>query len=375
MKALTLIASLGAIQGVIILLSILLKFRHRKNLPLALLLIVFSVRLATIPTWDPDILLKYQWIYPLTAPLPFLFGPLLWMYIKELGSDKLKNCKSCVFHFIPYFLETAALIITLTAMTATEYRIFISNVFSGNPPLWLPVRNGLKVAVNIVYVILSAKTAFGAESKKMAKAKRCCMKALVVLPSVVLIAFAYVALPPSVTHDLAGGAVLPFFILTVAMAVLIYGISFILMIVPEISFFTISGKTGTAEKLCSDRECEKLVELVSIRFAEGAFHNPDLVLTDLASEFNVHPNRLSFAVNHCCGVSFRSFLNRKRIDFFTSQISRGAHKNSSILEIAFEAGFPSKSTFNRVFKEETGMTPSEYVGSIDKGKKGQGISS
>ena len=116
-------------------------------------------------------------------------------------------------------------------------------------------------------------------------------------------------------------------------------------------------------------ECEKLVELVGIRLAEGAFHNPDLLLTDFASEFNVHPNKLSFAINHCCGVSFRSYINRKRLDYFSAQISRGAHKSRSILEIAFDAGFPSKSTFNRVFKEEMGMTPSEFV---DKEKSDTG---
>ena len=363
MKALTLIASLGALQGGIILLSILLRFRHRKNLPLSVLLIVFSVRLATIPTWNPDILIRFPWIYPLTAPLPFLFGPLLWMYIKEQVSYKAEINRLFILHFLPYIFETTALSITLLSMSFSEYELFINDIFSGNPPLWLPLRNGLKVVVNIIYLFLSACIAFGKASKKISSSKRCCIKAMVILPSVVLFAFAYVALPPSVTHGLAGGKVLPFFLLTVTMAVLIYGISSLLIIFPEISFLAASVKNGTSEQLCSDRECENLMELVRHRFAEGAFHNPDLMLTDLASEFDVHPNRLSFAVNHCCGVSFRNFLNKKRIEFFTSQINRGVHKNSSILEIAFDAGFPSKSTFNRVFKEETGMTPSEYVNS------------
>ena len=43
-----------------------------------------------------------------------------------------------------------------------------------------------------------------------------------------------------------------------------------------------------------------------------------------------------------------------------SMISSGKCERS-ILEIAFDAGFPSKSTFNRVFKEETGMTPTAYL--------------
>ena len=192
-------------------------------MPLAFLLIVFSIRLATIPCWDPDVLLKFPWIYPITAPLPFLFGPLVWMYVKELGSDKIKVQRIFFLHFLPYIFETAAVIITLINMSPAEFEIFLHNVFSGNPPLWLPVRNGLKVLVNIIYIFLSARIAFGSKSKKLAASKRCCVRALVILPSIVLIAFAYVAIPPSVTQNLAGGIVLPFFILSVTMAVLIYG--------------------------------------------------------------------------------------------------------------------------------------------------------
>ena len=359
MQALTLIASLGAIQGGIILLSILFRFRHRKNLPLSILLIVFSARLATIPTWNPDILLSLPWIYPATAPLPFLFGPLLWWYIRELASDRLIHPKSLLIHFVPYFLELSALIFTLISMTDAEYLIFITDVFSGNPPLWLPVRNGLKVVLNIMYIFLAAKTAFGVKSEKLSGSKKLCARLLIIIPSGVLAAFAYVALPPSVTQDLAGGFVLPFFILTTAMAVLIYGISFLLIVSPEITRPEIIS-SNKLEQLCTDEECRRIMSFVNDRLDSGAFHNPDLVLRDLASEFNIHPNRISFAVNKCCSISFRTLLNRKRVEFFMSMVSSGKCERS-ILEIAFDAGFPSKSTFNRVFKEETGMTPTAYL--------------
>ncbi len=364
MQALILIASLGAIQGFIILLSILFRFRHGKIMPLALLLIVFSVRLATIPTWNLDILLKLPWIYPMTAPLPFLFGPLLWWYIRELGSDRLKTPKPLFIHFIPYFLELSALVFTLISMSASEYQNFITDVFTGNPPLWLPVRNGLKVILNIVYIVMSGRTAFGVKSEKLSGSKKLCARLLIIIPSGVLAAFAYVALPPSVTQDLAGGIVLPFFILTTSMAVLIYVISFFLLIAPEISAFEYPKTSGKTEPLCSEIECKNLLDMVSARFTEGVFHNPDLVIRDLASEFEVHPNRLSFAVNRCCGVSFRTYLNRKRLEYFIDQINSDVQKFHPIIDIAFDAGFPSKSTFNRVFKEEMGITPSEFVNSI-----------
>ena len=157
MYVLTFITTIGALQGVIILLSILARFRHRKNLPLAILLIVFSVRLGTIPTWNPDILISYPWVYPLTAPLPFLFGPLLWWYIRELVSDTLNVPKHVYLHFLPWLFEISALTITILSMNSAMYEHFVNSVFAGSPPLWLPVRNALKVAAQFsVYVSFRA---------------------------------------------------------------------------------------------------------------------------------------------------------------------------------------------------------------------------
>ena len=361
MYALTFFTLIGALQGAVILLSIIFKFRHRKNLPLALLLIVFSLRLATIPTWNPDILLAHPWLFAATTPLPFLFGPLLWWYIGELVSDRVNVPRHVYLHFLPYLCETLAVSYSLLSMDQETYGLFIENVFSGTPPLWLPIRNGLKVALNIVYVILAGRIAFGPGAKRLSSAKRLCLKLMVFIAALVLLLFSYVAIFPPVTARLAQGEIAPFYILSVAMALLIYGISFLLLVAPEAHTITVKDGEGGNEKLCTEEECEYLLDLIEKRFAEGAYQNPDLMLSDLAAEFDVHPNRLSYAVNHCCNDNFRSLLNSRRLDHFFSQIEEGVHGYRSILEIAFDAGFPSKSTFNRFFKEKTGMSPSEFL--------------
>ncbi|MDX9801455.1 MAG: helix-turn-helix domain-containing protein [Spirochaetia bacterium] len=369
MRILTIIAATGGIHGTLILLSILFRFRHRKNLPLALLLIVFSLRLATIPTWKPEILLSYPWIYPMTSPLPFLFSFLIWWYIRELVSDKLNPPKFLFIHFLPYLLEVLAVSFTLYTMDSGEYELFLNNVFSGNPPLWLPVRNGLKVLVNIIYLVVSGRIAFGKKSERLSGVKRFWIRSLVIIPSIVLTSFAYVAVLPSVSRHMLNKTAWPFLILSITMAVLIYGISFLLLAAPDISFpeYGEHEKAGKCPvvQLCSDIECRYLMDKIEKRFNDGAWQNPDLVISDLASEFKVHPNRLSYAINQCCKVSFRTFLNSKRLEYFKYRIKNGAHKNKSILDLAFEAGFPSKSTFNRLFRENMGMTPSEYVKQSD----------
>ncbi len=361
MYAISFIAAIGAFQGTVILLSILLRFRHRKNLPLALLLTVFSLRLVTIPTWREHILLSYPWIYPMTAPLPFLFGPFLWWYIRELVSDKLNTPKPLFTHFLPYIFEVLAISFTLITKNSKEYGQFIHDVFSGNPPVWLPVRNSLKIVLNIIYLAISGHIAFSKKTARVSEAKRLWLRLLVIIPSVVLISFSSVAVLPSVTERLSREAATPFFILSVTMLLLIYGISFLLLISPDIAVWETKHDEGQTNQLCSDIECKYLLDKVEKRFSEGAYQNPDLTLLDLATEFNVNPNRLSYAINHCLNISFRTLLNARRLDYFFSRIEQNAFRKHSILELAFEAGFPSKSTFNRVFKEKTGIPPSEYV--------------
>ncbi len=366
MHALTFISSIGAIQGAVILLSILFRFRHRKNLPLALLLIVFSLRLGTIPTWTPGILLSYPWIYPLTAPLPFLFGPLLWFSIRQFVSDTPDFPRHITLHLLPYILEVAAILYTLLSMNSREYAHFIQSVFSGNPPLWLPLRNGMKVLLNLVYLLVSMGIVFSSKTDRLSFPKRLRLRSLVVIPLIVLLSFSYVAVNPSATTQLTRGGATPFIVLSMTMVVLIYTISFFLMVTPGLFSWEKRSPNIQRERLCSEEECRYLAGLVEKRLSEGAFKNPDLVISDFAAEFKVHPNRLSHAVNRCFNSSFRELLNSRRLDYFSARIEAGAHNEQSLLETAFEAGFPSKSTFNRVFKEKRGISPTQFIREKDK---------
>lgn len=364
MVALTIVATLGAVQGALLLLLIAFRMRHRKNVSLVILLLVFSVRLVTIPTWNPITMLAYPILFPLTTPLPFLFGPLLWWYARELGSDRSAVPPLIPLHFVPYLAETLIVTITIVTMTHGEYEGFVESVFSGNPPLWLPLRNALKVALNLVYLFLAGRIAFGGASSRLSRARRTWLRTLVVVPSAALLLFSYVAVVPGATARFAEGSGKPFFLLSLAMAGFIYTISLLMLISPNVSAWQDLFKRRTIDPICSRSECENLVKRVEQRLAGGAFLDPDLSLSDLAAQLRVHRNRLSFAINDRCQVPFRALLNTRRLEHLTGNIKKGALKSHTILELAFDAGFPSKSTFNRVFKEDYGITPSQYAKQI-----------
>jgi len=93
---------------------------------------------------------------------------------------------------------------------------------------------------------------------------------------------------------------------------------------------------------------------------EKAYLNPDLSLPQLAETLDVPSHHLSRVINDQFGVNFFNFVNRYRVEEVKAKINDPKFRNLSILGIAYDSGFNSKSAFNRVFKNMEGITPSEY---------------
>jgi AraC-like DNA-binding protein len=101
-------------------------------------------------------------------------------------------------------------------------------------------------------------------------------------------------------------------------------------------------------------------KLLKTMESEEIYKNPDLTLPDLAGKLHISRNHLSHVINVSAGVNFFDFINRYRINEAKRILSDPEAENFNILNIAFEAGFKSKSTFNKVFKKFTAKTPKEF---------------
>ncbi len=93
---------------------------------------------------------------------------------------------------------------------------------------------------------------------------------------------------------------------------------------------------------------------------EGMHRQDTLSLASVADTLAVTPRELSNAVNRCSGQSFRAYLRSCRVADAKEFLADPARKDSSVFDIAMDAGFGTKSVFNDAFKAEVGMTPSEY---------------
>ncbi len=115
--------------------------------------------------------------------------------------------------------------------------------------------------------------------------------------------------------------------------------------------------SGLSDHLAEER-FQKLNQLMT----EGQFYkNPTLSLSDLADKLDLHPNYLSQIINDNGGQSFYDYINTFRVNEFKKLIALPENKKYTLMALAYECGFNSKSSFNRYFKKITGETPSQYA--------------
>jgi AraC-like DNA-binding protein len=93
---------------------------------------------------------------------------------------------------------------------------------------------------------------------------------------------------------------------------------------------------------------------------QKSYLDSELTLPAFAQQLQLNPNLLSQVLNEGFEENFYRFMNRYRVEESKRLLLDPAYKHYTILAIALQAGFSSKSTFNRTFKEIAGCAPSEF---------------
>jgi adenylate cyclase len=89
--------------------------------------------------------------------------------------------------------------------------------------------------------------------------------------------------------------------------------------------------------------------------------DPDLSLRTLAEQIDIHPNQLSWLLNESMGKNFNEFVNHYRVEAFKKLSKDPQNAHITLVGLAFESGFNSKTVFNTYFKKETGLTPKQFL--------------
>ncbi|TFF36858.1 helix-turn-helix domain-containing protein [Mucilaginibacter psychrotolerans] len=112
----------------------------------------------------------------------------------------------------------------------------------------------------------------------------------------------------------------------------------------------------------SDEQAQHMrIKLESLMTAEKLHLDNELSLPQLADAIGASVHDLSFLLNEKIGLNFFQFVNAYRVEEAKQIMLSDKYKHLNILGIAYSAGFSSKTTFNTVFKTQTGMSPSAFM--------------
>jgi AraC-like DNA-binding protein len=98
---------------------------------------------------------------------------------------------------------------------------------------------------------------------------------------------------------------------------------------------------------------------------EKLYQEPELTLADLAKKLQTNSSVLSRVINQCFMLNFNDYINKYRVEDVIAKMSNPKFSNQTLLSIAFDAGFNSKSTFNRAFLKFKETTPRYYYQTLN----------
>ncbi len=376
----SLLYALGVLQGIImIFIMLLLKSANRTgNLLLAAMVGVLTLILleeffeaAHLFTHFPKLLLT-------TFPLDMAFGPLIYLYALSLVSRE--GPSRALLHLLPVAMVTAAF---LLFHFGTERGAFVW-VAPAPTRLFVALVN-LKILYIALYFYTAVRTLRLSNTRSSVglpynnevhiNGTLITLRIVFILILIIYTNFNLNVLLPGYfwPSDLLSSLVIVLCIYALVVIAIRFPFVFTALREPA-SYLSVGAndeKPGRykSSSLTAAQKKIYLDQLFNWMKVEKPFRNQQLKVEDLAEQLNIPAHHVSQIINEVLDKNFYEFVNYYRVQEVQEMINDPAQKHKSMLGIALDAGFNSKATFNRVFKEFTGMTPSTYKSRLQASDK------
>jgi len=365
----------GAAQGLFLAVYLFTKPQNRDaNKWLALLLTVISLHLVEYAADIAGATLQYPIFIAITYPLLFCMGPFYYIYCRYLLDKNYSTNFKSVLHFLPS-LVVLLMMLPFYSM-ANEAKINFITGLSANGIMKIPTGQLVFMGAHVIQTVTYIFAAYKFIGKKEEELKNFSSDVFVLKKLKWLNAFSlYFAIYFLLYFILV--VLLSFinsfqiqldYILLLITSLSIYAIGYSAISNPEIfkaipefelQSFELNEKAAPGEPRNSNRFPEQKEKLLQYMDSNKPYLKSDLKISELADSLAVPYYQLSQLINDEFLVNFYDFINKYRVEEAKKLLIEDRN-NYKILAIAYEVGFNSKATFNRVFKKFTGLTPSEF---------------
>jgi len=357
------IFSIGIAQGLFLIIALLLLKEKRKisiNLLIFLLLCFLSL---IINEWFKTLFTVEQmaFTYRIGETIPLLIGPLFLFYIMSVVKSDFNLDKKLFVHFLPFIIFLVLFLPFYLKPTGFKIQ-FIKSLDGKATTTGLALFSFFKGIHSVVYFIISwfyvkrNSITINKRVKPWFNVKLLMRLILLQLIAIVIIygvvGLEYFNPVIEIESDRISSLILTLSFFVFAFAIILVPSSMVPEKLPR-------AKKGRYLSSSLKEKDKKLIisNLNELLTDKKLYLNSDLSLVELAEMLDVNSNQLSQVINEVLAKNFHQLINEYRVDEVKRNIS---DQSKTLLGIALDSGFNSKSAFNRIFKKNTGLTPSEY---------------
>lgn len=337
---------LGLVQGLFLIVALLLlKDKNRIAVySLVTLVICFStlIGLQIASYYQPERLMVQ--LLKFGSSIPLLIGPLLYLYISSIIKRSFSWNRRSVIHFLPF-----ALAISLPLFPAISHFPLLG---------FFTIAKGLHTFIYLLFCVklLSARYHDKKEwfNRKLLRWLVWIQISTFLLIQLFVVGEKFLAFS-TIESDLISSTIFIFFF---------FGFVLVIILHPNTTIPNKNPIGANAISTLSDSKINTIRgNLVALLEEEKLYLDPDLSLTSLSEKMHVNVHDLSRVINQALEKNFNQLINEYRVQEVKRNI---LDERKSLLGIALDSGFKSKSAFNRIFKDQEGLTPSDYKKSIQK---------
>ncbi len=307
-----------------------------------------------------------QYFSILTSGTTFLLGPLVYLYFKSIISNRSRFIVKHKKHFLPFLGYFIVVTIPVLISVANKAYIYSYLVFLNENHLIVDL---LEILFTMFYLLMALKLFYKIDTHLRDKFSsieyrnfrwlQLLVYGLITCLTIQLFILLFKGTIGSSGYiDLAQVSTYVFLIFYLGF----YGIQ-----QPgiEADFSSSDSKVNTIQskrKYISEEENKNInLQIHSLFSNSHPYLDNDLTLNKLAKQLGTTDKKLSYYLNNHLKTNFYDFINGHRVEAFIKKIDSDLIEHLSLLGIAYECGFKSKSSFNRIFKKHTGLSPSAYI--------------
>ncbi len=292
--------------------------------------------------------------------LVFLYGPLLYFYTLSITKNPPFRWKFTL-HLIPYFISLGLTIVNFHLLPKANKIEILNTIFEFKLPI------GFYLFSFLIYVHFFGYIYF---SKKHIRST---IKQLNNLYShhnlswlnIILNSFLVILTISICVQLLQYNQSKLYFQIGLPILIIVMGVFIVGVILNSLNkpylFLNNHSKIKYADYRLNPDDSKAIAKLITKALEkEKLYLNPELNLEDLAKTISYSSRQVSQVINNTFEKSFFDLINSYRIRAATEKFKKNKDSKLTILEVMYEVGFNSKSSFNTQFKNRTGLTPTEY---------------